>query len=210
MKMQMDQEKSRDSPRREHGRGRAGQKLRTRRDLLEAARNLIDRGTEVSLAGVADEAGISRATVYRYFSDPATLALEAVLDSAVAIPGNIIPEYSSARERVHAVRRYWLSFFRNSEMRLRVLAARAMEPGPEGGPRHRRVARRLPMFVEALVPAREKVGEQDFEELALALAAASGFEIYITMKDLLSFDDERIEALSGTIIDAILEKYGAA
>ena len=47
------------------------QKLRTRRDVLTATRALIDSGREVTLAAVAQEAAISRATVYRYFSDPA-------------------------------------------------------------------------------------------------------------------------------------------
>jgi AcrR family transcriptional regulator len=189
-------------------RERLGQKLRTRRDLLAATRALIDRGVEVNVAAVADEAGISRATAYRYFSDPAALALEAVLDGAVAVPEDVIPEGASARERVHAVRRYWLSFYRSSENRLRVFAARAMEPGPDGAPRYRRAARRLPMFVEALTPACARLGEKRSEELTLALAAASGFESYITMKDILQLDEERIENLSETILDAILEKYG--
>jgi AcrR family transcriptional regulator len=92
-------------------RERLGQKLRTRRDLLSAARALIDSGAEMNVAAVADEAGISRATAYCYFSDSATFALEAVLDGAVVAPENVIPERASTRERVHAVRRYWLSFY---------------------------------------------------------------------------------------------------
>ena len=191
-------------------RERLAQKLRTRRDLLAAARALIDKGAEINLAAVAGEAGISRATAYRYFSDPAALALEAVLDGAVAVPENVVPENASARDRVHAVRRYWLSFYRTSENRLRVLAARAMEPGPDGVPRYRRAARRLPMFVEALAPAGAELGERGLEELALALAAASGFESYITMKDILRLDEEQIETLSETILDALLEKHGIA
>lgn len=189
---------------------RLGQKLRTRRDLLAATRALIDRGVEVNVAAVADEAGISRATAYRYFSDPAALALEAVLDGTVAVPENVIPEGACARKRVLAVRRYWLSFYRSSENRLRVFAARAMEPGADGAPRYRRTARRLPMFVEALTPACAELGERRSEELTLALAAASGFENYITMKDILQLGEERIENLSETIVDAILEKYGIA
>lgn len=189
-------------------RERLGQKLRTRRDLLAAARALIDRGSEINLAVVADEASISRATVYRYFSDPAALALEAVLDGMVAVPENIIPEGASACERAQAVHRYWLSFYRAMENRLRILAARAMEPGSDGAPRYRRVARRLPMFLEALAPARAELGEKRLKELVSALAVVSGFENYIVMKDILQLDAKRIDALSETILDAILEKYG--
>ncbi|MGG6897748.1 TetR/AcrR family transcriptional regulator [Rhizobium sp. BR 315] len=175
------------------GHERLGQKLRTRRDLLAAVHALIDRGAEINLAAVADEARFSRATAYRYFSDPAAPALEAILDGAGAVPENVIPKGASARERVHAVRRYWLSFYRASENRVRVLAARAMVPGPDGAPRFRRMARRLPMFVEAL-----------------PLAAASGFESYVAVKYVLRIDEELIEKLSKTILNGILEKYGTA
>ncbi|RFB78775.1 TetR/AcrR family transcriptional regulator [Methylovirgula sp. 4M-Z18] len=206
MKRQNNQDESAMTSHRE----RLGQKLRTHRDLLAAARVLIDRGADVTLGAVADEAGISRATAYRYFSDPAALALLAVLDGMVAVPENVIPEGASARERVHAVRRYWLSFYRNYENRLRVFAARSMEPGPEAAPRYPRVARRLPMYIEALAPARAELGEKGLEELTLALAAAFGFETYVTMKDILRLDERRIETLSETIVDAILEKYRIA
>lgn len=191
-------------------RERLGQKLRTRRDLLAAARALIDRGAEIYVAAVADEAGISRATAYRYFSDSATLALEAVLDGAVVAPQNVIPERASTRERVHAVRRYWLSFYSIWENRLRVFAARALQSGSDGAPRYRRAARRLPMFREALAPVGTRLGEKKLEELTLAVSAVSGFENYITLKDILGQDQARIEALSATILDALLDKYGVA
>lgn len=191
-------------------RERLGQKLRTRRDLLAAARALIDRGAEIYVAAVADEAGISRATAYRYFSDSATLVLEAVLDGAVVAPQNVIPERASTRERVHAVRRYWLSFYSIWENRLRVFAARALQSGSDGAPRYRRAARRLPMFREALAPVGTRLGEKKLEELTLAVSAVSGFENYITLKDILGQDQARIEALSATILDALLDKYGVA
>lgn len=191
-------------------RGRMKQKLRTRRDVLAAARALIDSGLEVSLAAVAEEAAISRATVYRYFSDPAALALEAVLDGMVETDTDIMPNGMSARERVHAVRRYWLSFYRDCENRMRVLAARAMEPGPNGAPRYQRTARRLPMFAQALLPVSAKLGEERSEELALALAATTGFEIYVTMKDVLGIDDDHLDKHSRMIVDALLEKFKVA
>lgn len=74
--------------------------------------------------------------------------------------------------------------------------------------RYRRTARHLPMFVEALVPARAEVGEKGLEELTPALAAASGFESYITMKDVLWLDEEQIETFSETVLDALLKKCG--
>jgi hypothetical protein len=64
------------------------------------------------------------------------------------------------------------------------------------------------MFREALAPVRTRLGEKKLEELTLALSAVSGFENFITMKDILGQDQARIEALSATILDALLDKYG--
>lgn len=204
MKMRKGQQKN--EPASEHE--RVQQKLRTRRDLLAAARALIDRGAEVSLAATADEAGISRATTYRYFSDPSALAMEAVLDGMVDVPAGEVVQDGPPRQAVRAVCRYWLSFYRTHENRLRLFAARAMEPSPQGTPRYQRIARRLPMLEAALAPLHPRLGPERTGELALALAACTGFETYVTMKDVLRLDPARIDALSETIVAALLDKYG--
>jgi hypothetical protein len=73
-----------------------------------------------------------------------------------------------------------------------VFAARALQSGSDGAPRYRRAARRLPMFREALAPVGTRLGEKKLEEFAVS--AVSGFENYITMKDILGQDQARIEA----------------
>ena len=55
---------------------RINQKRRTRAELLRAARQLTEDGHQPSVAEVADHAGISRATAYRYFSKPEELIRE--------------------------------------------------------------------------------------------------------------------------------------
>ena len=56
---------------------------RTRKDLLQAATRLMKQGRKPSLEEVAEEAMVSRATAYRYFSTVDALLLEAALDVAV-------------------------------------------------------------------------------------------------------------------------------
>ena len=46
-------------------------KARTQRKLLAAAMQLVRRGRTPSVAEVALTAGVSRATAYRYFPNPA-------------------------------------------------------------------------------------------------------------------------------------------
>ncbi len=60
--------------------GRINQKLRTRRELLRGARELMLAGQPVTVAAAAKRVGISTATSYRYFSEPASMQVEAVLE----------------------------------------------------------------------------------------------------------------------------------
>ena len=47
--------------------GRPNQRLRTRKDLLEAGLRLSSEGGQPSLEDIAEAAMVSRATAYRYF-----------------------------------------------------------------------------------------------------------------------------------------------
>jgi len=62
--------------------GRTRQKLRTRKAILEAARRLLANGGGVpSIEAVAEEAMVSRATLYRYFPNLDILLAEVPLDA---------------------------------------------------------------------------------------------------------------------------------
>lgn len=67
--------------------GRPNQRVRTRKDLLQAAARLMKQGRKPSLDDVAQEALVSRATAYRYFPTIDALLLEASLDVAVPEAG---------------------------------------------------------------------------------------------------------------------------
>ena len=59
--------------------GRTVQKLNTRGKILEAAHRLLEQNKSLSMETVAQEAGVSRATIYRYYSSMDSLATELVL-----------------------------------------------------------------------------------------------------------------------------------
>ena len=65
------------------GAGRPNQKSRTRKDLLRAASRLMKDGNCPTFEDVAEEALVSRATAYRYFSGLEALLVEAALDVAM-------------------------------------------------------------------------------------------------------------------------------
>ena len=69
--------------------GRTNQKLETRSKILVSAQYFLNNGIEFNLENIAKRTGISRATVYRYFSNVDILAAEAGLDVSTKSPETI-------------------------------------------------------------------------------------------------------------------------
>ena len=61
---------------------RTNQKYRTRSAIVDATRELITGGADITMAAVAKAALVSEATAYRYFPDLVTLLSEAMVDVA--------------------------------------------------------------------------------------------------------------------------------
>jgi AcrR family transcriptional regulator len=59
--------------------GRANQKARTRRAIVDACRELVRSGADVTMPEVAKSALVSEATAYRYFTDLVSLIQEALV-----------------------------------------------------------------------------------------------------------------------------------
>jgi AcrR family transcriptional regulator len=57
--------------------GRVNQKERTRKAIVDATRDLLKNGAEISMPAVAQAALVSEATAYRYFPDLVSLLQEA-------------------------------------------------------------------------------------------------------------------------------------
>ena len=187
--------------------GRVQQKARTRRDLLEAARRMMDSGTPFSINAVADAAGISRATAYRYFPDADTLMLEAAVAAHVLSPEEIVGDAQDLRERVHRVRHYIFQAVLDAETLYRRYLARLLDSSVQTErPRQDRVGRRVAMYEHALSPARERLGPAAFRDLVLSLSAVSGVESFVALKDACRADDETARRISAGVVDAILDR----
>ncbi len=190
--------------------GRVNQKLRTRHALLQAARAMIDRHEPVTVAAVADNAAISKATAYRYFATADDLIREAILDAEVKDVRQIVGDEPEVEKRVLLVHRFWFAFTRRNEMAHRIFLAKALEAwvAAKGKPRAPlRAARRVPMFEFALEPLRGVMKASDFQQLAHALAAASGIEAYIALKDVCGMNDKEADRVSEATLKAILAPH---
>jgi AcrR family transcriptional regulator len=189
--------------------GRSSQKARTRQALLAAARQVMERGEPATVLAAAQEAGISKATAYRYFSTSETLVLEAALDAKVATPEEIVGDAQDVRERVLRVQRYLFTLTRASETKFRLFLARALDTSVSDrghASREIRGGRRLPMYEHALAPMRSRLSRKQFQFLVLSLSAASGMESYLALKDVCRVDDATADRIAASNIEAILDR----
>ncbi|MEM6889525.1 MAG: helix-turn-helix domain-containing protein [Pseudomonadota bacterium] len=186
---------------------RTNQINRTREALLSAARDLMSEGKEVTLAKVAERAKTSRATVYRYFSDPSLLALDATLDLDVTPTSELLKGLVDVRSRVHRVARYYLDFSRVHEAHFRQFLAESLKASLENGTVKMRGARRVAAFAEALSPAHPFMESKEIDDLAKRLSMTTGMEQLVVLEDILRVDEATAHQLQEGLVDALLDRY---
>ncbi len=86
----------------EVGTGRANQKTRTRRAIIDAATELVRTGSDVTMPEVAKLALVSEATAYRYFPDLESLLDETLRDMWPS-PANALEPVASSGDPVERV-----------------------------------------------------------------------------------------------------------
>ena len=162
---------------------RVNQKRRTRAELLRAARELTENGLQPSVAEVADHAGISRATAYRYFSKPEELIREAALDAVASDMSLHLPVDNNRSmpvdERVAGVVGQVLAMVEANEPMFRALLASTVT----GTNQTKRGGRRIGWLSDALEPLRPSLPPAEFKRLVCGLSLLTGIETLVVLKD---------------------------
>ena len=195
--------------------GRARQRLRTRKQLLEAAARLMRDGAAPTLEEVAEEALVSRATAYRYFPNADSLLVEASLDVAFPSAEALFASApADAAERTVIAERAVDAMVRENEQSLRLMLIHSLRlslAGPAGGVEARQ-NRRVPLIEAALEPVRPGLAPEAAERLIAVLALIFGTEAMIVFKDVLGMEPEAAaEAKSWairTLVTAALAEGG--
>ena len=113
--------------------GRAAQKLRTRQALMDTAVELVKAGRRPSVSAVADQAGVSRATAYRYFPSQDLMLSEAMIRAAAG-PDTMMPAGTQAADPAKvaaAITRQAGQFSLDHEERLRTALRLSLDPSPD-------------------------------------------------------------------------------
>ena len=193
--------------------GRAAQRRRTRRAIVEATSRLLAGGGNPSVNDIAAAADVSRRTIYTYFPTLDQLLLDATVgamninvEAAIDAAGE-----PDARARIAALIAVVSDGMADSLPLGRKLIKLTVDTPPaDGGPR--RGYRRIAWIEQALEPIRPRLGPDRFEQLVSVLAVVIGWEAFVVLFDVrgLSADQAR-ETLTGaalTLVDAALAQSG--
>ncbi|WP_188715872.1 hypothetical protein [Paracoccus acridae] len=165
------------------------------------------RGETLTVTAAAREAGISKASAYRYFSDPALLAAEAGLHLKAAPYEEIIGDAVSLRDRLVAISLYFFDLAVTNEAAFRTYLGLNLQASAQvqDGRTPRRGARRIQAFMRAL-ESEPEIGPEQARAIAAALGMATGAEAMIALFDIAGLSREEARALVAETAEAICDR----
>lgn len=187
---------------------RERQRARTRQAILEAAGELIESHADVTIEGVVESSGISRATIYRYFesaddiawhaiSDRATDDVEDVVDAAGTDP---IARIAAAERGVHDY------LFPDADNLRRVVVTTVTRVLEGRSQDTDRPARRLRYIDTAIEPIADQLGEDGAFQLRHALAAVIGTEAFVALVDVCRIEPDQARDVLGWAAEALVRQ----
>lgn len=163
--------------------GRTRQKQRTRKALVDAARELVAAGRTPRVEDAAARASISRTTAYRYFPNQHALLVAAHPEIA-SLPGLPRTMPRDVAARLDAVVDAILRLILESEAQQRTMLRLSLDPDPaRRGDLPLRKGRAIGWIGEALSPLRRRLPERDLERLVLSIRTAIGIEALVWLTD---------------------------
>jgi AcrR family transcriptional regulator len=174
--------------------GRAAQKLRTRQALMDTAVELVKAGRRPSVSAVADQAGVSRATAYRYFPSQDLMLSEATIRAATgSAAADALPSAETTAADPAAVAatitRQAGHYSLDHEERLRTALRLSLDP--QSG--YQRPGRRARWIDDIFAAAGDRLDEPARARLWAALHLVLGIDPLISLTDIAGLD--RAEAL---------------
>lgn len=178
-----------------------GARERTRRLMLDTATRMMQAGQTPSVTGVAEAAGVSRATAYRAFPSQAAL-VGAVVDEGL---GPILSWSSkSDNAEVRLVDMLETSMPRIIEfestfkaaLRLSLEQWAEQQAGTQTDEPAFRRGHRVELLQHAIAPLRGVLSKTQFARLAKALSLVYGLEVLIILKDIWGLKAAEVQSVA--------------
>ena len=189
--------------------GAEGPRGQTRRLLLEHASILLGQGQIASVAEVAQHAGVSRATAYRYFPTRGKM-ISAVVDFSLGPVRQAASSIADGRQRIEELFRQTFPRFREYEPQLRAalqvsLSDMALERAGKLTEEPYRRGHRIDILSHAARPLKPRLRKRGFDRLVRALSVVYGIEAYVILRDIWGARDKEIQAIARWIADALVD-----
>jgi AcrR family transcriptional regulator len=186
-----------------------GPRARTGRLMLETATRLMQSGATPSVSEVAEAAGVSRATAYRYFPSQAAL-VGAVVDeglgpimtwtSASHDPARRVAELiDTGLPRIEAFEATFKAALKLSLDQWARGRAGTLGEEPEFKRGHR-----IDLLKEALAPLEGTLAPANLDRLAQALSLVFGIEVLTVLKDIWGLDGLETQSVAQWAASALV------
>ncbi|WP_425236337.1 TetR/AcrR family transcriptional regulator [Ulvibacterium sp.] len=173
--------------------GRTNQKIETRGKILISAQYFLNKGLAFNLEDIAKRTGVSRATIYRYFSNVDVLAAEAALDVSTKSPVTIFENLhgKTIEDKVLEIQDYYNILATNHEKLFRKYLSTVLDSGTSTQKRGARRKKTLQLVLE-----NTNYTSKEKRDLSNLLTILMGIEPLIVTKDVCGLsDDESFELL---------------
>lgn len=186
--------------------GRVNQKLQTRLDILKAAKALMKKNKKISLEDIAVKAGISRATMYRYFSNIDLLITEVSLDFNHKSSDELAEEVKDAslQNKVAHIQQYYNTLALKNETAFRryisaVLSESIVSKSSLRG------ARRVDTLTKALLPYKSQFAKGELKKLIHTASLLMGIDPVITCKDVCNLSNKQTKETLEWALQKVLD-----
>lgn len=196
-----------------------GPRARTGRLMLETAIRLMQAGATPSVSEVAEAAGVSRATAYRYFPSQAAL-VGAVVDEALGPILTWSSESTDPARRVAELIATGLPRIEAFEATFKAALKLSLEQWARGRagtlgeePEFKR-GHRTELLNKALAPLQGRLPAEKLDQLAQALSLVFGVEVLTVLKDIWGLGGQETQSVAqwaaSALVRAALEEEADA
>ncbi|MAU14996.1 MAG: TetR family transcriptional regulator [Muricauda sp.] len=172
--------------------GRVRQKQETREKILSSTQELMNSGEKFTLEDVAEKAGVSRATIYRYYSNIDILSAEAGIDINTKSPKTIYENLQGLeiKDKLLGVQEYYNNLALDNENAFRNYLSIVLTSDAKYNKRGARRSKTLKMVLEEA-----NLTKSEITNLQNLFTVLMGIEPLIVTKDVCGLNNEQSKKL---------------
>ncbi len=193
--------------------GTSNRRSRTRKDILRATLELVEMGKTLTVQTIANQSGVSKPTIYRYYNSPEEIERDAFMseiaaERAVSIfnsASQAVAEVQDVRQRVHLLARTMPQLISTNSAFLRSLMVQHYRRPDERPEWFSSLVQQL--INNVLEPIRRQLTVQDYRQLCALLATHLLADGYLVLDDRAKSFGVTAGETTRIAVDLLLDRY---